>query len=123
LKWIATSGWTNPPKGHPDDYCEYDICSEDCAYKFYVEYIEKLGVGIRLKLLNLSNSWIGIEEDRGQNKNENSKYFQIGYLKANERAAVIGRSFIPEIAPLYYKIRNDINRRRIAYKEEYESVI
>ena len=102
------------------DLIDHYICSPQCFFKHYMTFISKIRPNLRINLMNSDNLGIIIEEDT----EDKCRQLLIDYRKANPRKIDTTKpNLIPELRPLYIKIKEDLTRRKIEINETFENFI
>ncbi len=99
---------------------EYHVCSAGCAIGLYNRFMKNVTQGIPLVLVNESNIGLGVREDL----KKGAKEISIAYMRIDpSQAPSEGEGFNKQMAPVYSRIKKDLARRKIKFKEEFENVV
>jgi len=98
----------------------HNVCSSECLLELYRRYLQSIEQDKELILLNGSNTSIMLYDDVD---NPSIGIYMI-YLKVNLREInTTEENLISELVPIYGAIREDLKRRGVRFKEEFESIV
>jgi hypothetical protein len=102
------------------DLIDHYFCSPQCFFKLYKIFISSIRPNLRINLMNSDNLGIIVEEET----EDKCRQLLIDYRKASSRTIDTTReNLIPELRPLYKKIKKDLTGRRIKINESFENFI
>jgi hypothetical protein len=102
------------------DLIDHFICSPQCFFKKYTNFIDQIRSNISINLMNSDNLGIILEEDIA----DKCRQLLIDYCKANPRTIDTTQdNMIPELKPLYNRIKKDLINRKITINESFENFI
>ncbi len=90
------------------------LCSTDCAFKFYERYIQAVPPSVGLILYNVGNVGVGLEREEPK-----GKAVTFSHTRSDPREHPQEAPMAPEASRLYERIKSDLSKRRVTFKEEF----
>ena len=110
--------WIQTASDIEDDHMkEYFFCSENCSFAYYSEYIKTVPPPIIL--MNSGNLGIGVIPKADI---PGLRSISIYVFMADPKRAKDERTLVPELQPLYGRIKADLTSRRIAFEEDFSAI-
>jgi hypothetical protein len=97
----------------------FTVCSDACAYIEYSNFIQTFKPELSIKLINLSNSGIGVQE----NLDKDAKMFSILYMTKDAVEISNGKEMAPQVKPIYDRIKSNLVLQKKTILGEFENVI
>lgn len=94
---------------------DFHLCSEDCAFNFYIEFIRRAKPPIVIENDGNVGFTVHFEKPAG----EGITFTPPGMLPRNER---FSDTLNPRLVPLYNRIKSDLESSKIVFKETFMAI-
>jgi hypothetical protein len=98
---------------------DYYVCSLRCWYAAYKQFINSTRKKMPIIITNTGNVGLSVTEDT----KDHPKGIYFSYMKTDPRkAGGEGSGYIPEVKPMYDRVKKDLEKRKRKITEDYDAI-
>ena len=98
---------------------DYYVCSENCWYSAYKEFMKSTRKRMPIVILNTGNVGFCVTEDT----KDHPKGIMFAYMKTDpQKAGDENSGYIPEVKQMYEKVKHDLEKLKRKITEDYDGI-